>query len=87
MGIIVDRGVVIVEVEPGTSGQNAGLQPGDVILEVNRKKIKGIKDWREGAWHASISPNGKGRLNATPRLFEAPNRRSWRDPVLTPSGI
>jgi serine protease Do len=51
-GITVDRGVVIVEVEPGTSGQNAGLQPGDVILEVNRKKIKGIKDYQsamEGA--------------------------------------
>ncbi len=51
-GITADRGVVIVEVEPGSAGQNVGLQPGDVILEVNRKEIKDIKDYQravEGA--------------------------------------
>jgi Do/DeqQ family serine protease len=50
--ITTDHGVVIVEVEPGSSGQNAGLQTGDVILEVNRKEIKGVKDYQramEGA--------------------------------------
>jgi len=45
-GITVGRGVVIVEVEPGSGGHNARLQPGDVILEVNRKKIENIEDYQ-----------------------------------------
>jgi len=45
-GITAKRGVVIVEVEPGRAGHNAGVQPGDVILEVNRKKIGNIKDYQ-----------------------------------------
>jgi len=51
-GITADRGVVIVEVEPGSAGHNAGLQPGDVIFEVNRKKIEDINHYErtiEGA--------------------------------------
>jgi serine protease Do len=46
-GITADRGVVIVEVELGTTGHNVGLQPGDVILEVNRKKIGNIKVFQQ----------------------------------------
>jgi serine protease Do len=34
------RGVVIEQVRPGSSADNAGLQPGDVILEVNRHKVQ-----------------------------------------------
>ena len=51
-GITADRGVVIVEVEAGSPGHNAGLQPGDIILEVNRKEIGNINDFQramEGA--------------------------------------
>lgn len=44
-GITAKRGVVIVEVEPGSAGHNAGVQPGDVVLEVNRKKINSMKDY------------------------------------------
>jgi len=44
-GITAKRGVVIVEVEPGSTGHNAGVQPGDVILEVNRKKINSMKNY------------------------------------------
>ncbi len=43
--ITADRGVVVVEVEPGSTGHNARVQPGDVILEVNRKKIDNLKDY------------------------------------------
>jgi serine protease Do len=43
--ITADRGVVVVQVEPGSTGHNARVQPGDVILEVNRKKIGDLKDY------------------------------------------
>lgn len=38
------RGVVIEQVRPGSSADNAGLQPGDVILEVNRQKVQTPND-------------------------------------------
>jgi len=38
------RGAVVANVEPGSSGENAGLQRGDVILEVNRKPVHSAQD-------------------------------------------
>jgi serine protease Do len=35
-----ERGVVIVRVEPGSSAEEAGLRKGDVIQEIDRKKIE-----------------------------------------------
>ncbi|MCS7242448.1 DegQ family serine endoprotease [Candidatus Caldatribacterium sp.] len=40
-----DRGVVIVSVQAGGPADEAGLRPGDVILEVNRKEIASLADW------------------------------------------
>ena len=34
------HGVVVQQVRPGSSADNAGLQQGDVILEVNRHKVQ-----------------------------------------------
>jgi serine protease Do len=34
-------------VEPGSSGAGAGLRKGDVILEVNREKIKNEMDYQQ----------------------------------------
>jgi len=38
------HGVVIEQVQPGSSADNAGLQQGDVILEVNRHKVQSPSD-------------------------------------------
>jgi serine protease Do len=38
------RGAVVANVEPGGSAENAGLQRGDVILEVNRKPVHSAQD-------------------------------------------
>lgn len=38
------KGAVIEQVQPGSSAEDAGLQPGDVILEVNRHKVQSAAD-------------------------------------------
>jgi serine protease Do len=35
---------VIEQVQPGSSADNAGLQQGDIILEVNRHKVQSASD-------------------------------------------
>jgi|Deesub1362B_J571_1020462.scaffolds.fasta_scaffold09240_1 Do/DeqQ family serine protease len=41
----VSRGVVVVEVEPGSKAYWGGVEEGDVILEVNRQPILDVADW------------------------------------------
>jgi serine protease Do len=43
-----EGGVVIASVQPGSPAGEAGLQSGDVIKEVNRQKIKGLRDYNQG---------------------------------------
>jgi serine protease Do len=40
-------GVVITAVEPGSAAEEAGLQQGDVIVEVDRKPVRDIPDFRK----------------------------------------
>jgi serine protease Do len=39
-----DHGVVVVGVEPGSPAQNAGIQQGDMILEVNRQPVSSVQE-------------------------------------------
>ena len=48
-------GAVIERILPGSSADNAGLQPGDVITEVNRKPVKSAADVQK-----ALSEVGKG---------------------------
>jgi Do/DeqQ family serine protease len=41
----IKRGVIIISVEEGSPADELGLQEGDVILEINRKKIETTKDF------------------------------------------
>ncbi len=38
-------GVVVTNIEPGSPADEAGLKRGDVILEINKKPIKNMKDY------------------------------------------
>lgn len=38
-------GVVVVEVQPDSSADNAGIQAGDVVRQVNRKPVSDVKDY------------------------------------------
>ncbi len=53
------HGSVIEGVQPGSSADNAGLQRGDVILEVNRHKVQTVAEVREAL--ANI-PKGQDAL-------------------------
>lgn len=42
-----EQGVVITEVEPGSPAAEAKLRPGDLIQEVNRRKVKNLRDYNQ----------------------------------------
>jgi len=41
-----EKGALIVDVQPGSKAQEAGIQPGDLVKEVNRKPVDNASDWR-----------------------------------------
>ena len=41
------KGVVVTDVEAGSPAEGAGIQPGDVIEEVNRQPIKSVEDFNK----------------------------------------
>jgi serine protease Do len=45
LGLKKDTGVVITRVEPGSPASEAGLESGDVVLEVNRAPVKDAGDF------------------------------------------
>ena len=53
------HGAAIANVRPGSPAEDAGLQPGDVVVEVNRKPVASAEQFA-GAMHAS--PAGKDVL-------------------------
>jgi serine protease Do len=50
------NGAVIERVQPGSPADNAGLQQGDIILEVNRHKVQSVSDVQQ-----ALSNVGKGQ--------------------------
>lgn len=42
-----EKGAVIVRVEPGSAAEEAGLKKGDVIQEIDKKKIAGLGDFKK----------------------------------------
>lgn len=42
-----EQGVVISGVAPGSPAEEAGLQPGDVVKEVNRQEIQNLNDYNQ----------------------------------------
>jgi Do/DeqQ family serine protease len=50
----IKRGVVVVGVEEGSVADEIGLEEGDLILEINRKKIETMKDFDKTMKDASV---------------------------------
>jgi serine protease Do len=70
------KGAVIENVLPGSAADNAGLQPGDVIVSVNRKPVSNVSDVKQAL---SSVPKGQDALvlvwsqgGSTFRVMHAP---------------
>lgn len=46
-GLTTTEGLLITDVRDYSAAQRAGLQPGDIILEVNRTKVSSVKEFRD----------------------------------------
>jgi serine protease Do len=44
------KGVVVDQVNPSSRAADAGLQPGDVIQEVNRQPVTSVKDYNQAVY-------------------------------------
>jgi serine protease Do len=56
----VNEGLIVTAVENGSLAQRRGLQPGDLIIEVNRKPVSTLEEFREAL--EAADPKGKGIL-------------------------
>ncbi len=59
LGVKADKGVVITAVRPGGLAALAGLTPGAVIVEANRKPVAGVEEFRKAV---ESQPLEKGLL-------------------------
>jgi serine protease Do len=65
----IKRGVVIVSIEDGSPADDMGLQEGDVILEINRKKIETTKDFEKAIKDLSLEKGIVFRLHRRGNTF------------------
>jgi serine protease Do len=47
LGLKKAEGIIITAVEPASPAEEASLQPGDIILSVNRKPVKDVNDFEK----------------------------------------
>ncbi len=59
MGLDRRDGLVITEVKPGSAADEAGLQPGDLITQINRRPVKNLADYKR---EMAASEKGKSVL-------------------------
>jgi Do/DeqQ family serine protease len=65
----IKHGVVVISVETGSPADDIGLQEGDVILEINRKKIETIKDFEKAIKEINIEKGIVLRLHRRGNSF------------------
>jgi len=57
LGYQGEKGVVVTQVNPGTIAALAGLRPGTLIQEVNRKQVQNINEFKQ-----ALTQNGEEKL-------------------------
>ena len=71
----IKRGVVVVGVEGGSLADEMGLEEGDVILEINRKKIETMKDFEKAMKDANIDKGILFQLHRKGNSFYLPYKK------------
>ncbi|MBM4298309.1 MAG: PDZ domain-containing protein, partial [Deltaproteobacteria bacterium] len=56
LGLEKTEGVVVTQVEPGSAADEAGIRRGDVILEIDRKAVRSVDEYKK-----SVATIRKGR--------------------------
>ena len=71
LGLKSDTGIFVVDVADGSPADEAGVEAGDVIVEVNRRQVRSPADFR---WPAQPSPNPLPVLRDSTSIFIELNR-------------
>lgn len=45
LGLAIKKGVIVVDVQEGSTADEVGIQPQDIILQINKVKVESIKDY------------------------------------------
>lgn len=45
LGLSIKKGVIVVDVQEGSTADEVGIQPQDIVLQVNKVKVESIKDY------------------------------------------
>lgn len=65
-----DGKVVVVDVKKGSVAESVGIEPGDVILQINKKEIKSVKDYNEAMEDAK-------KKGSVLMLLQSRNIKKW----------
>ena len=71
----IKHGVVVVSVEDGSMADEMGLQEGDVILEINRKKIENLKDYEKAIREVNLEKGILFQLHRKGSSFYIPFKK------------
>ena len=56
--LAIKKGVIVVDVQEGSVADEVGIQPQDIILQVNKMKIETMKDYTREIGKAAAGKNG-----------------------------
>ncbi len=65
-----DGKVVVVDVKKGSVAESVGIEPGDVILQINKKNIKSVKDYYDAMEEAK-------KKGSVLMLLQSGNIKKW----------
>lgn len=57
-----DEGALIVQINEGSPAHKTGLEPGDIIVEIEEKRIKGMEDMRHTIWKRKVGEKIKIKI-------------------------
>ena len=47
LGLSIKKGLIVADVQEGTAAEEVGIQPQDIILQVNKVKVTTLKEYQK----------------------------------------